>query len=215
MDVSFLIKHYFGDADVSIDVFDAITLNNVYQKVMGILTSHLEIEVSMLQALSYCFYEILDNVHIHSGKPLGTAITSFDEKNHRLKVLVADDGMGIWRSLRENACYADISEADALKACLEDAVTDGKGMGFGLYAMQRFMHRAGTEFILHSGSHKLILKDGNSVVVENGFWQGTILSMELDTLREVNPQDVVDNRTDAVGEYNERFVELDELEDLW
>lgn len=215
MDISFLVKHYFGDSDVSIDVFDAITLNDVFQKVMSILTSHLEIETSMLQALSYCFYEALDNVHVHSGKPLGTAITGFDEANHRLKVLVADDGMGVWKSLRGNANYSDITEADALKACLQDAVTDGKGMGFGLYAMQRFMDSVGTEFVLHSGSHKLIMKDGKSVVAENGFWQGTILFMELDTQREVNPQDVVDNRTDAVGEYNERFVELDELTDLW
>lgn len=181
MDISFLVKQYFGDSEVSIDVFDAITLNDVYQKVMSILTSHLEIETSMLQALSYCFYEALDNVHIHTGKPLGTAITCFDEENHRLKVLVADDGMGVWNSLRENAIYSDITEADALKVCLQDAVTDGKGMGFGLYAMQRFMDSVGKEFVLHSGSHKLIMKDGESVVVENGFWQGTILFMELDT----------------------------------
>lgn len=215
MDISFLIKHYFDDSDVTIDVFDAVTLNSVYQKVMGLLNSHLEIEVSMLQALSYCFYEVLDNVHIHSGKPLGTAITHFDEKNHRLKVLVADDGMGVCNSLRENVRYADISEEEALRVCLEDAVTDGKGMGFGLYAMQRFMHRVGTEFVLHSGSHKLIVKDGESFVVENGFWQGTVLFLVLDTQREVNPQDVVDNRTDAIGEFNEQFVEMDELTDLW
>lgn len=56
MNVSFLLKQYFsGKDDVSIDVFDAHTLNDVYQNVLKTLTSHFEIEVSVLQALSYCF----------------------------------------------------------------------------------------------------------------------------------------------------------------
>jgi len=96
MNVSFLIDNYFNGKDnVSIDVFDAQTLNNVYQDVMNTLTSHMEIETSVLQALSYCFYEILDNVHIHSGKPLGTAITHFDAETDTLRILVADDGKGM------------------------------------------------------------------------------------------------------------------------
>ena len=79
MDVAFLLEKYFkGAKDVSIDVFDAQTLNNVYKDVVTAMTSHLEIEVSVLQALSYCLYEMMDNVHIHSGKPLGTAMTSYD-----------------------------------------------------------------------------------------------------------------------------------------
>ena len=68
MNVAFLLKQYFPKTDnTSIDVFDSHSLNDVYQQVMKTLTSHFEIEVSILQALSYCFYEILDNVHIHSG----------------------------------------------------------------------------------------------------------------------------------------------------
>ena len=136
MDVAFLIREYFRgvEENISIDVFDAHTLNSVYSRVIGLLTSHFEIETSVLQTLSYCFYEILDNVHIHSGKPLGIAITHFDSDNDVLRVLIADDGMGIRTSLSENEKYSNVSEADAIRLCLQDAVTDGKGMGFGLYA---------------------------------------------------------------------------------
>lgn len=90
------------------------SLTNVYQQVVATLTSHFEIEVSVLQALSYCFYEILDNVHIHSGKPLGTAITHFDADKAVLRVLVADDGMGIQKSLSENETFAHVTEAESL-----------------------------------------------------------------------------------------------------
>lgn len=216
MNVTFLLKQYFNNAeDVSIDVFDAQSLNDVYQQVLKTLTEHFEIEVSVLQALSYCFYEILDNVHIHSGKPLGTAITHFDASKDVLRLLVADDGMGIRDSLAENQKYKDISETEALRMCIEDSVTDGKGMGFGLYATARLMKNIGINFILHSGTHKLVYQNDKTEIIDNGLWQGTIVYLELTTSREIDPNEVVDHRTDADEQYNASFVETDELDSLW
>ncbi len=216
MNIAFLLKQYFPETNnISIDVFDSHSLNDVYQQVLQTLTSHFEIEVSVLQALSYCFYEIIDNVHIHSGKPLGTAITHFDAVNEVLRILVADDGIGIRNSLAENEKFRDITEAEAIRMCIEDSVTDGKGMGFGLYATSRLMKDVGLQFILHSGNHKLIHKGDSTEVIENGYWQGTIVYMEITTSKEIDPNEVVDHRTDADVQYNETFVETEELETLW
>ena len=111
MDVAFILDKYFkGMGNVSIDVFDAQTLNTVYRDVVNAMTSHFEIEVSVLQALSYCLYEMMDNVHIHSGKPLGTAMTHYDNSRKALRILIADDGMGIKESLAENERFKDITE---------------------------------------------------------------------------------------------------------
>ena len=74
----------------------------MYQRVVGVLTQYVEIETTVLQAVSYCFYEILDKVLIHSGKDLGTVITHYDAANHVLSFLVADDGIGVRESLSEN-----------------------------------------------------------------------------------------------------------------
>ncbi|MBQ0061375.1 MAG: hypothetical protein MJZ69_00695 [Bacteroidaceae bacterium] len=192
MNVAFLLKEYFPDKEnVSIDVFDSYTLNDVYQQVLKTLTSHFQIEVSVLQALSYCFYEILDNVHIHSGRPLGTAITHFDASNDVLRILVADDGMGIRQSLAENEKFRNIAEDDAIRMCIEDSVTDGKGMGFGLYATSRLMKDVGLQFVIHSGNHKLTYKDGATQIIKNGLWQGTIVYMEISTSKEINPNDIL------------------------
>ena len=216
MDVAFLLNKYFkGVKNVSIDVFDAQTLNAVYRDVIGTMTSHFEIEVSVLQALSYCLYEMMDNVHIHSGKPLGTAMTYYDDERKTLRILIADDGIGIKESLAENVQYRDITEPDALRLCLEDRITDGKGMGFGLYTTSRLVDSIGKQFILHSGSHKLIIENGNTTIIENGFWQGTLIYMEIGTGQEIDPNQIVDHRADAAEEYNETFVETGELESLW
>ena len=216
MDVAFILGQYFkGTDNVSIDVFDAQTLNAVYRDVVNAMTSHFDIEVSVLQALSYCLYEMMDNVHIHSGKPLGTAMTQYDDSQKTLRILIADDGMGIRASLAENEQYKDVSEAEALRLCLQDSITDGKGMGFGLYTTSRLVDSIGKEFILHSGRHKLIIEDGKTSVIENGFWQGTLIYMEIGTGEEIDPNQVVDHRADAAEEYNEAFVETEELESLW
>lgn len=200
MDVAFILDRYFkGAKNISIDVFDAQTLNAVYRNVVKAMTSHFEIEVSVLQALSYCLYEIMDNVHIHSGKPLGTAITYYDDSRKTLRILIADDGMGIKASLSENEKYKDISEAEALKLCLQDKITDGKGMGFGLYTTSKLVERIGKEFILHSGNHKLITNNGTTTVIENGLWQGTLIYMEIGTGEEIDPNQVVDHRADAAA----------------
>lgn len=216
MDIAFLLNKYFkGKNNVSIDVFDAQTLNTVYRNVIHALTSHFEIEVSVLQALSYCLYEIMDNVHIHSGKPLGTAITYYNDSCHTIHILIADDGMGVLASLAENDKFNNITEPEALKLCLEDTITDGKGMGFGLYTTSRLIDSIGKKFILHSGNHKLIRESGTESILENGFWQGTLIYMEIATEKEIDPNQIVDHRADAEDEYNEIFVESEELESLW
>ncbi len=216
MDVAFILDKFFkGMENVSIDVFDAQTLNTVYRDVVNAMTSHFEIEVSVLQALSYCLYEMMDNVHIHSGKPLGTAMTHYDNSHKTLRILIADDGMGIRQSLAENEKYKNVTEPEALRLCLVDKITDGKGMGFGLYTTSRLVNRIGKEFILHSGSHKLIIKDGKTSVINNGFWQGTLIYMEIGTGEEIDPNQIVDHRADVAEEYNEVFVETGELESLW
>lgn len=216
MDVAFLLNKYFGGKkNVSIDVFDAQTLNAVYKDVMDTMTAHLDIEMSVLQAMSYCLYEMLDNVHIHSGKPLGTALTYYDAEENTLSILIADDGMGIRASLAENERYHDVTEAEALSLCLQDTITDGKGMGFGLYATSRLVASIGKEFILHSGNHILIEREGSTTVSENGWWQGTVIYMKLETAKEIIPEEVVDGRTDVVEQYNESFIETGELDALW
>lgn len=216
MNLSTLIKQYFHSSnnDVTIDVFDEKNIYSVYQRVVSVLTQHIDIETTVLQAMSYCFYEILDNVLTHSGKELGTVITHYDASNHILSFLVADDGIGVQASLSENEQYLNISEPEALKICIKDAVTDGKGMGFGLYSTSLLARDAGLRFEVRSGNHTLQV-NGVESTSESEFWQGTIVYLQLRTNKEINPAEVVANRTNVAAQYNETFLNDNELEELW
>lgn len=216
MDISSLIKEYFNTQEaVTIDVFDAGSIYSVYQRVIGVLTQHIEIETTVLQALSYCFYEVLDNVLTHSGKILGTVLTQYDPVRHTLRFLVADDGIGVWKSLSEDPKYRDITEAQALLECVKDAVTDGKGMGFGLYSTSLLAQTIGICFEIHSGQHRLTLQNGEMVVRPSETWQGTTVFLEIQTNKEIDPNEVVANRTDCASQYNEEFIDNKDVEELW
>ena len=217
MNLTTLIKQYFSlsNEGVTIDVFDEKNIYDVYQRVVGILTQYIDIETTVLQAMSYCFYEILDNVLTHTGKEMGTVITHYDSSNHVLSFLVGDDGMGVRASLSENEKYAGISEPEALKMCIKDAITDGKGMGFGLYSTSLLVRDAGLRFEVRSGNHTMLMQDGVESTIESTPWQGTIVYLQLRTNKEINPAEVVANRTNVAEQYNDVFLNDNELKELW
>ena len=217
MNVSTLIKQYFASDsdDVAIDVFDEKNIYDVYERVIETLSQHVNIETTLLQALNYCFYEILDNVLTHSGKELGTVITQYSPQKHTLSMLVADDGQGIHKSLTENDKYATLTEPEALEMCIQDSVTDGKGMGFGLYSTSLLVRDAGLRFNIRSGDHTLQLQDGKTTINASDTWHGTTIYLKLQTDKEINPSEVVANRTNVAEQYNETFLIDNELKELW
>lgn len=217
MNLTTLIKQYFPHStdEVFIDVFDEKNIYDVYQRVVSVLTQYIDIETTVLQAMSYCFYEILDNVLTHSGKELGSIITHYNPNNHILSFLVADDGIGIQASLSENEKYNTITEPEALSMCIKDTVTDGKGMGFGLYSTSLLARDAGLRFEIRSGKYTMKEQDNIEFTKENEYWQGTIVYLQLRTNKEINPSEVVANRTNVIAQYNETFLNDNELTELW
>jgi anti-sigma regulatory factor (Ser/Thr protein kinase) len=187
----------------------------VYRRLLEVLIHQPEVETSLLQAMSYCFYEVMDNVLIHSGKTVGIVITNYSEEQHLIQILVADDGMGIQASLAQNNEYSSITEPQALEYCIKDRVSDGKGMGFGLYSTSRLINTAGHKLIIRSGSHTLTA-NGDMRVSESEPWGGTIVYFELRANMDIDPSSVVDHRTDPAEEFNELFLENHTgLEKLW
>ncbi len=217
MNLSSLIKQYFpaAEEEVTIDVFDEKTIDAVYRHVVQILMQHMDIEKTVLDAFSYCFYEMLDNVIIHTDKQLGTVLTHYNRNAHTLSILIADDGIGVRASLAKNEKYRTISEEEALKLCIEDKVTDGEGMGFGLYATSLLDKKAGLRFEVRSGNHTMQVTNGVVTTKESDFWQGAIVYLQLQTDKEIDPQEVVAYRTDVTEEFDSMFLNDNELEQLW
>lgn len=217
MNLDGLINKYFGECSSLpvIEMFDSESIHSVYKDIVNMLKKQPDIELSILQTLSYCFYEILDNVMTHSMKPCGTVVLKYVPEATKIQIMVVDDGIGIRRSLAENELYSNISEAEALRKCMLDRVTDGKGMGFGLYSTACLIRQAGILLRLHSGNHVLISDGTEEWIEEVDNWQGTVVYFEVWSDREVNPNDVLENRTDAVMDFNDEFMDTGDIENLW
>lgn len=217
MNIDSLIIKYFGNEGETptIEMFDEDNIHRVYSHIVNLFKVKTEIELSVLQLLSYCIYEILDNVITHSGKKCGTVLLRHNADNNTIKVLVADDGVGIKKSLSENDNYKDISEEEALNLCLHDRVTDGKGMGFGLYSTLCLIRNAGVRLVLHSGSHILTTDGTFETIKEASNWQGTIIFIEVYSNKEIEPNLIVDNRTNVEDEFNDEFLDTSEIDELW
>ena len=217
MNIDNLLQKYFKDCSSlpTIEVFDNENIYDVYVDIVRTLKNSPDIELSVLQLLSYCFYEILDNVLTHSGKKTGTVLMHYEPSRSSIKILVADDGIGIRQSLSENDAYKEISEPEAIRMCLKNNVTDGKGMGFGLYSTTCLIKNAGVMMELHSGHHLLRTDGVKEEVFEAPEWQGTIIYFELHTDREIDPNSILGNRTDAEAEFNETFIDTSDLDELW
>lgn len=99
--------------------------------------------------------------------------------------------------------------------CIKDTITDGKGMGFGLYSTSLLARNAGLRFEVRSGNHTMVVQDGAEQTVESEFWQGTVVYLQLRTNKEIDPAEVVANRTDVAAQYNEMFLNKNDLEELW
>ena len=88
-------------------------------------------------------------------------------------------------------------------------------MGFGLYSTSRLIQNVGITLEIHSGNSMLIYDGLNIHITEASYWQGTIVYFELHSNKEINPNDIVDNRTDCEGQFNDEFAKTDELDNLW
>ena len=217
MNIDGLVSKYFGECDSLpiIEMFDSESIHAVYKNVVDMLKMQMDIELGVLQIFSYCLYEILDNVITHSTKSCGMVVLKYSPEDTKIQIMVVDDGIGIHRSLTQNEIYKDVSEEESLMRCMQDKVTDGKGMGFGLYSLACAMRQVGVVLKLHSGSHILISDGKGNSVKATDFWQGTIMYFELCSDREIDPNSVLENRTDAVSEFNDEFMESDDIYNLW
>jgi len=215
MNIDSLIKIYFDDdiKSPSIIVFDDKSVYDVYERIVTTLNKQTEIELGIMQGVSYCLYEILDNVLTHSEKKCGIVISRFLPEKSSIQILVADDGIGIHKSLKENPKYENVSEEESLKLCIQDSVTDGKGMGFGLFSMMKLMHNVGIKLEIHSGSNTLTFENEKITVSKSDYWQGTLLYFEIHSDKDFNPKGIV---SDCDEQFNDIFLNNNEnLEELW
>jgi hypothetical protein len=168
---------------IEIKAFNSDTIYSLQDKLNMILYQNGKIHKDILQLLFYCLGEIMDNILVHSGLEVGWVSAQFYPQKHQIMLTICDYGAGIHYSLTNQlgSKYKDVSEAEALDLCIRRGVTNGEGLGFGLFATSEFILKNSGELLLYSGSYYLNAKQGLYDVKKGAFWKGTLVSLRINT----------------------------------
>lgn len=196
-------------------VFNEDSIYDVYAKVSKDLLSFVNMELGVLQAFSYCLYELADNVLNHSGETTGNLQVQYFDKDYSLNVDVIDNGIGIWKSLSNTVKYSSVREDEALKNCIEDGVTDGKGRGFGLYSTSLLIKNTDSFMSILSGHYTLFYTKKETLVSKSNFYHGTKVHLEINTNIDMPANKILADRADGENEFNECFLMVSPFNNLW
>lgn len=121
----------------------------------------------VIASLLGAMVEIQDNVYEHSGAPQ-TGLVAYAVTSSSFEFVVADRGIGVLQTLRQNPRYADVSDAGAaLKEIVKDGVSRfpseaGRGQGFNQLFRALVGHNAELRF--RSGDHTLTMRPTNDAL---------------------------------------------------
>ncbi|GAB3364982.1 hypothetical protein GCM10027566_35090 [Arachidicoccus ginsenosidivorans] len=176
------------DRFIEITHYNRSNYIEVGRRVVRVVGAHTLVDSAVQQMLDFCLFEILDNVLIHSAYPAALGGSGWCSAQHfpaaqEIRLIIADTGIGIHRALTgpEGSKFRALSEKQALYQCVKKGVTNGEGMGFGLYATREFVRLNQGELLIYSGSHFATLQNGRFKVKQGAYWPGTVVYLRIKT----------------------------------
>lgn len=182
-------RHSSEGRFIEITNFNEENSVNLVNDIMNIFRNNIDLEDSVLSVLNYCFFEVVDNVQNHSQSPIGGYLTAQRfPKERALFISIIDCGRGIYKSLTGNddSEYKHLNESEAMEYCIQESVTNGNGMGNGLYHTRRFIEFNRGKMIISSGRKKMIVTQEGIEVIDIPYFNGTIVSLSIKLDNEVN-----------------------------
>ena len=141
---------------------DAQKLTNMF---MEALTDQVACQEGVIDAITWCLYEVMDNVFAHSHAGSGYVMMQLHKAERRCVIAVGDTGIGIQRSLVETrAAPLEIlrDPAASIQFALEQGATSkgGAHQGNGLYGLRRAVEINGGALNVTSGWGRWGLRAG-------------------------------------------------------
>lgn len=148
---------------------DSIEIRDLVDSVVDEMLSKDEIEKGILEGITWCLYETMDNALRHSESNCGYFMGAYTPSNKRLSICVFDNGIGIYNSLKTSRRVSPESPLDAITLALRERVTrDEKiGQGNGMWGLSRIVENNGGSYTVISGGALLSFIDGKQKVFKS------------------------------------------------
>ena len=145
----------------------------------------------VLNGLTWCINEVMDNVLVHSEYSHGLVMAQYHPTAKHVAFCIHDCGIGIHNTLKLSS-HRPRTEIDALSMALQEGVGDGKGQGNGLFGLFQIVHDNKGRLSISSGSSSLMLSnDGDmkkfdripSISSRN---RGTTIDFQINLDKDIN-----------------------------
>ncbi len=179
-----------------VEVSTADECDRVTVQLRGVLARSAGLGDVILDNVSYCLAEVLENVIQHAESPTnGVACAQAYPGSHAVELAIIDSGIGVRGSLSKNPQYADLirSDEDAVRLALQRGVTSnpGRNSGEGLFFVRELLSRSG-KMILQSGDVVLTVGRRGETVRKAPWWPGTMVGLRLELRQGVRMRDIFD-----------------------
>lgn len=143
---------------------DAQRLTNMFVEA---LTDQVHCEEGVIDSITWCLYEVMDNVFQHSNAPSGFVMMQLHRENRRCALAVADTGIGIQKSLflTKSAPIEVLRDpGESINHALQQGVTSkgGQNQGNGLFGLRRAVEINGGQLSVRSGWGEWTIRDGQT-----------------------------------------------------
>ena len=163
------------------------TVDNLADK-LTILFSTVCSDPKTLDGVNTMLRELVGNCYAHSDVKdgiFGVVCAQVWPKGKKAQIVIADTGIGIRASLRQNAqLLHQIKHQNCCELSTEYGITSkpGKGhSGYGLTVARKLIEQNNGNLIVRSGTEMFCYQEGN--IIRDSFkrsWEGTLLIIEWD-----------------------------------
>lgn len=212
----YYVRRNSDDNFIEITKMDILADNDdndiaLVNRIMKVFDKHIELDGSVLSALNFCLWELIDNIKNHSISKTYTVVAQYYPSQETIRLCLVDNGIGVYKALTETkgTKFSYFTPKEALTKCTDNCITDGKGAGFGLYSFKRFIEENKGHLIIYSGDYCQELKRGHTDVFRCPYWQGTIVYCKVKTKNKIDYNKVFgETIPTTVEEYKESIYNL-------
>lgn len=189
-------------------------INSVAEALASVVLSHVELHTSVKDYINYSFGEMLDNIVQHSAaQSPGLVAAQYYKYKGYLEICIADTGIGIVASMRENPGYESMTDEELLRKAFERDTGQWYGRskfgtgkvsrGMGLYVTANVARAVGGDIWCVSRNQALHISSAQTSPLHGLYYPGTVIVMRVhDTGKVLHESDVWPDGGDGIARWS-------------
>ena len=155
---------------------------HIIERLIYLFDDHLNLSRGVKASLQMSLQEIMTNVVDHSEKNKYLICATADKANKKIRLCIADSGIGVFRSLKNSTNYDYISDDyEAIKEATKDGISSRPGRaGLGLNHIKNFIKVNEGQMCILSGKGKVFWKYDHGKILNQKMptrFSGTIVTL--------------------------------------